>query len=271
MTDPSKKKLVLDLDDTIIHTVVLHRLDHDNIRKYSCYQNMLVQYESDFYRNIVFFRPHVFDFIRKIADIYDLYVYTHGTELYCKIVISMLTNLMQFNPFKKMYWRVGNNVATKNLEFLGLSADDTVIIDDNHRVWHLTPNNVIVIKPFLGPDNSEYILDTELIKIFDILKEIHAGCETFTDSIAEIVKVKNNEYQKSRSCVFESDFSRFDSLIDEVLSKSNNDDDKSKTNDNESVIDKIFKDVEASSTLEGDDADKYWREYWERYEHSCLS
>jgi len=199
MADPGKKNLVLDLDDTLIYTIVLNKSDHANIGKYSCYPNMLVQFDDMVCRNIVYFRPHVFEFIRKVAINHNLYVYTHGTEMYCKIIVSVLTNLMNFNPFEKMYWRVDGNVITKDLALLGLSSHNTIIIDDNHKVWSATPDNVIVIKPYQGPKRDNYTTDNELLKILTILNEIHATYLVSPDLISEIIKVKNIEYVTSNS------------------------------------------------------------------------
>jgi hypothetical protein len=121
---------------------------------------------------------------------------------------------MNFNPFEKMYWRVNDNVRTKDLELLGLSPHDTVIIDDNHKVWNVTPDNVIVIRPYCGPRRSDYSTDNELLKILDILKEINMICAESPDLINDIIKAKNIEYQKTRTDIHKSIIETF---IDHIV------------------------------------------------------
>jgi hypothetical protein len=100
-----------------------------------------------------------------------------------------------------------------------LSPHNTIIIDDNHRVWNVTPDNVIVIKPYSGPQHdSEYTADTELLKVMKILSEIHILCTVSPELLSDIIKDKNIEYQKRHLIAPKTDITIIELLADKVLS-----------------------------------------------------
>lgn len=191
----TKRNLVIDLDETLISTIVMHKTNYENIKKYSCYPNMLIQFENASYKNIVFFRPYALDFIRKMAAHFNLYIYTHGTEIYCKMIVNALTALMDFYPFVNICWR-GDDITSKHLNKLGLSPHDTIIIDDNIGVWKSCTHNVVVVRKFHNPRiNADYLSDGELPKLIRLLHDINSFCSDATSTLSKIIQSKNTDYQ----------------------------------------------------------------------------
>ena len=80
-----KKILVLDLDETLVHCKKegpQHRCDK--------VINIILPENQGTMVGLLNFRPHVFDFLKKMKEYYDLVVYTASHECYATIVVDLL-------------------------------------------------------------------------------------------------------------------------------------------------------------------------------------
>lgn len=161
-----KLNLVLDLDETLIKCIIPYSIQHLNdMRSYMYY---LCDFEFNNMTYCIFYRPYLFECLYKWSGEFNLYIYTHSVQIYCD---KILENIRMHIPSIKInkVWSRGSPsevVAPKNLDNLAINYNDSIIIDDNIKVWdHST--NVINIKTFLGPIDLpyNYIFDNELLKI----------------------------------------------------------------------------------------------------------
>lgn len=164
-TTKSKKtsalNLVLDLDETLIHSVVvpctpgfnpktLSKIEYKH-PKIQNNQYVLTAFQIDdnsFY--LVYYRPFLRHFIQSAMSLgYHLHVFTYGTDEYCKCIVSAIIKFLEHNPFKIICARSHTRpYGAKTLKIMDLDPENTVIIDDNVDVWKWDSNNVIKIKPY---------------------------------------------------------------------------------------------------------------------------
>uniref|UniRef100_A0A8C6TLD0 RNA polymerase II subunit A C-terminal domain phosphatase n=1 Tax=Neogobius melanostomus TaxID=47308 RepID=A0A8C6TLD0_9GOBI len=139
------KKLVLmvDLDQTLIHTTEQHclRLSNKGI-----FHFQLGRGEPMLHTRL---RPHCKEFLEKIAKLYELHVFTFGSRLYAHTIAGFL------DPEKKLFSHrilsrdecIDPFSKTGNLRNLFPCGDSMVcIIDDREDVWKFAPNLITVKK-----------------------------------------------------------------------------------------------------------------------------
>lgn len=235
-SENDKLNLVLDLDETLVHTLAIKLNNLEKIKDFSCNSNLLLQYQDDDFRYIAFYRPYLFDFIKNMSQYYNLFIYTHGSKQYCTIIVNMIVALLEHNPFKHVQYRSENIPTFKYISVLSIDPHKTIIIDDCPYVWNHGQQNIFSIKKFFGPECSEYLNDNEL-KILEI--ELHDIIATYKKNknvhISQLVQLKNDKYMNKQT------FNLHDEVDNELSSYINN-----RNNDKE-------KDDEIESDLFGND------------------
>lgn len=199
---PNKKlNLVLDLDETLIKCILPYSDEHLNRMK-SC-----AFYLCDFKINdasyCIFFRPYLFDCLSKWNEDFNIYIYTCSLKEYCDVILN---HIKLFVPSLEIYgvWSrksINEKISLKHLHNLEINYKNTIIIDDNIKVWSNFTENVINIKTFLGPIDLSYnyILDDELLKVNkyldDILKNKPSSFFSYYD-ISKLVAEYNKKYRQ---------------------------------------------------------------------------
>ncbi|OIW26228.1 hypothetical protein CONLIGDRAFT_580853 [Coniochaeta ligniaria NRRL 30616] len=170
-----KLSLVVDLDQTIIHaciepTIGEWQRDPNNPNYESVKEVKSFQLNDDAPRGLasgcwyyIKLRPGLEEFLRKIADKYELHVYTMGTRAYALNIAKLV------DPEQKLF---GNRVISrdengsmtaKSLQRLfPVSTDMVVIIDDRADVWPRNRPNLIKVVPYdffkgIGDINSSFL------------------------------------------------------------------------------------------------------------------
>ena len=210
---PHEKILVIDLDETLIHTSFQKipnpdfkiLLDAIKPRKHSDTEKLQespVQNKVEAYIRI---RPGVNEFLSQLSKSYDLYVYSASSKQYLN---SIIKNIDKNNIIKKCYCREDciiyventdedldkpNNKYNyvKDLKKINKDLRNIVFVDNNIMSFKLQEKNGIPIKSWYD-DND----DMELYKLIPILKNL-AG---FYDVRIEIEKfVQNKTFIWSKS------------------------------------------------------------------------
>ncbi|XP_051948436.1 RNA polymerase II subunit A C-terminal domain phosphatase-like isoform X1 [Xyrauchen texanus] len=138
-----KLVLMVDLDQTLIHTTEQHcqRMSNKGILHFQ-----LGRGEPMLHTRL---RPHCKDFLEKIANLYELHVFTFGSRLYAHTIAGFL------DPEKKLFSHrimsrdecIDPFSKTGNLRNLFPCGDSMVcIIDDREDVWKFAPNLITVKK-----------------------------------------------------------------------------------------------------------------------------
>lgn len=197
-----KLNLVLDLDETLLHTISVTHSQEELIKTYCVMPNMLFHYCDENNHYIMFYRPNVLKFIENIVLYFNVYIYTNATHFYTNLIVVFLINQLKYNPFKQIKCRdeFSTNFA-KYLHILNLDKSNTIILDDHVDVWVDDKENQIMIKQFIVDHMTEnYLQDNELDKILTILKNINIEHNSILSivsnklSLTQIIKKHNIKY-----------------------------------------------------------------------------
>src|SRR3569833_2201235 len=169
-----KLSLVVDLDQTIIHACIDPTIgewqrdqanpNHEAVKDVKSFQledgPRLLGNGCWYYIKL---RPGLVDFLRKVAEMYELHVYTMGTRAYAMNIAKIV------DPEQKLF---GNRVISrdengsltaKSLQRLfPVSTNMVVIIDDRSDVWPRNRHNLIKVNPYdfykgIGDINSSFL------------------------------------------------------------------------------------------------------------------
>ncbi|KAJ5155533.1 hypothetical protein N7492_008336 [Penicillium capsulatum] len=164
--------LVVDLDQTIIHatvdpTVREWKDDKDN-PNYEALKNVrefqLVD-DGPGMRGCWYYiklRPGLEEFLRKIAELYELHIYTMGTRAYAEKIANIVDPNHTLFGDRILSRDESGSLTAKNLQRLfPVDTKMVVIIDDRGDVWRWIPN-LIKVSPYdffvgIGDINSDFL------------------------------------------------------------------------------------------------------------------
>jgi len=162
--DKGKKTLVLDLDETLVHSA---------FKPVPCYAFQIdVEIEGYLHEIFVCKRPGVEEFLKKVSELYEVVVFTASLEKYANPVIDILDpqGLCAWRLFRESCTQVliqGTMNYVKDLSRLGRDIRHVIIVDNSPIAYSLQVENAIPIKSWF--DNQE---DIELFELVKILKEL---------------------------------------------------------------------------------------------------
>ncbi|KAJ7786830.1 HAD-like domain-containing protein [Mycena olivaceomarginata] len=150
------KCLVLDLDETLLHSSRIYSQRYDFI---------LVVKSRTFY---TMFRPGASDFLRKMSEMYEIVVFTASLRSYANPLLDRL------DPHHVIHHRLfrdsclsSNGGYIKDLSRLGRPLKDVIIVDNCPRAYVLHPNHAIPISSWYKDR-----LDTELLELSPFLVDL---------------------------------------------------------------------------------------------------
>ncbi|CAN8301940.1 unnamed protein product [Cochlearia groenlandica] len=185
-----KLHLVLDLDHTLLHTVMVSNLAEEEkylIQEATSREDLWKfngGYSSEF---LIKLRPYVHEFLEKANEMYSMYVYTMGDRNYAKTVLKLI------DPEKKYF---GQRVITrkdspcvKTLDLVLVDECGVVIVDDSPHVWPHDKSNLLEIskynyfrdegaefsKSYAEEKRDESREEGSLANVLRALKEVYEG------------------------------------------------------------------------------------------------
>ncbi|KAG2132777.1 HAD-like domain-containing protein [Suillus clintonianus] len=156
-----KKCLVLDLDETLVHSNFRAIPDPDFI--------VPVEIEHHWHNMYVQKRPGVDEFLRQMGQMYEVVVYTASLGSYADPVMDYLdiNKTVSHRLFRESCFRYRGNYV-KDLSQLGRPMADTIIIDNSPASYIFHPTNAVPISSWFNDPH-----DTELIDICPLLADLH--------------------------------------------------------------------------------------------------
>ena len=155
-----RKCLVLDLDETLVHSSfkVIHQAD------------FVVPVEIDqLYHNVyVIKRPGVDEFMRRCGELFEVVVFTASLAKYADPVLDMLDihKVVRHRLFRESCsYHMANYV--KDLGQLGRDLRDTIIIDNSPASYVFHPAHAVPISSWFND-----VHDTELIDLMPFLEDL---------------------------------------------------------------------------------------------------
>jgi hypothetical protein len=174
LSTPIKRfNVVIDLDETLIKCIRPYQdQDLTDLKSNGLY---LCDFKINTVLYCIMFRPHMFDCLKSWSGTLNIYIYTNSVREYCN---QILEGILQREPDIKICGICCREskekpMQNKDLCNLKISPKNSVIIDDNIKIWNQR-SNVMNIKTFMGPTDSSqlYAFDDELLKIDRYLKLI---------------------------------------------------------------------------------------------------
>jgi RNA polymerase II subunit A small phosphatase-like protein len=146
MTQILKHLLVLDLDETLIHSSV---------------EKLTINEDFKYEEYFVYERPHLDWFIKEISNHFRLGIWSAADELYVSSIVKQIMPkdikleimLDRTSCEIELDSETNTNTYEKNIAHLlqlDLKLEQIILVDDNAANAKINKGNVIVIKPFFG-------------------------------------------------------------------------------------------------------------------------
>ncbi|TIA77628.1 hypothetical protein E3P98_04121 [Wallemia ichthyophaga] len=161
-SDNGKKCLVLDLDETLVHSSFKLIQHADYV--------VPVEIESQTHNVYVIKRPGVDAFLKRMGDLFEIVVFTASLSKYADPVLDMLdiNRVVRHRLFREScYNHKGNYV--KDLSQLGRLINDSIIIDNSPASYVFHPNNAVPVSSWFNDPH-----DTELTDLCPFLTDLTA-------------------------------------------------------------------------------------------------
>ena len=153
-----KKTLVLDLDETLVHSQFgAFNIPSDVV--------INIEIENEIHDIHVLIRPGVKQFLEKMSKKYEIVIFTASISKYAGPLLDILDKekLCKFRLFRE-HCTLLNSSFVKDLKVLGRDLKDVVIVDNSPMAYLLNSDNGLPILTWFDDKN-----DKELFKIIPIL------------------------------------------------------------------------------------------------------
>lgn len=181
-SDVNKKCMVIDLDETLVHSSFKPIANADFI--------VPVEIDGTTHQVYVLKRPHVDVFLQKMGELYECVLFTASLATYADPVADLLDkcNVFRARLFREscVYHR-GNYV--KDLNKLGRDLQKIVIVDNSPASYIFHPDNAVPVKSWFDDSTDSELLD--LIPLFEKLSKV--------DSVYSVLCNSNNHLKSPQS------------------------------------------------------------------------
>ncbi|XXH05693.1 hypothetical protein Hte_012128 [Hypoxylon texense] len=155
-----RKCLVLDLDETLVHSSfkILHQADF----------TIPVEIEGNFHNVYVIKRPGVDQFMKRVGELYEVVVFTASVSKYGDPLLDQLDihKVVHHRLFREScYNHQGNYV--KDLSQVGRDLRDTIIIDNSPTSYIFHPQHAVPISSWFSDAH-----DNELLDLIPVLEDL---------------------------------------------------------------------------------------------------
>mmetsp|Transcript_12282 Transcript_12282/g.26498 ORF Transcript_12282/g.26498 Transcript_12282/m.26498 type:complete len:304 (+) Transcript_12282:243-1154(+) len=158
--DFNKKTLVLDLDETLVHSSFKPIPNPDYI--------IPVEIDGKMVDVYVLKRPWLDHFMESVGHRFEVVVFTASLAKYADPLLDLLdkSNVVRWRLFRESCFPYEGNYV-KDLSCLGRDLANTIIVDNSPHSYVFQPSNALPIGTFI--DNME---DQELLEMLPLLAQI---------------------------------------------------------------------------------------------------
>ena len=176
-----KKKLILDLDETLVHSGFNPFTRESDI-------SLQINIDGKTHTINILKRPHVDEFLQEVSNYFDVYVFTASMEEYASPVIDLIDkNNIVKGKFFRQDCIFNNGLYIKDLLKVSNDLSNVIIIDNNPSSYATNEDNGIPIKTWYDDLN-----DNELQKLIPLLKYL-SNVNDVRNIIRQIVDRRKNE------------------------------------------------------------------------------
>jgi Dullard-like phosphatase family protein len=164
----NKKCLVLDVDETLVHSSYNSSHQHD--------VHLECRVNGSICHVYVAYRPHVHVFLEAVKNMFEIVIFTASVAQYCNPLMNridpegMLGTLRLFREHCSMV----NGSYVKDLSLLGRPLDQIAIVDNSPVAYLFQPRNAIPIQSWFDDPN-----DTELLKLLPMLEQLATAANVY--------------------------------------------------------------------------------------------
>lgn len=173
-----RKWLVLDLDETLVHSCYIDPDSHEMVGCNYVPQSAVPDYDMHIpilqdkgpIHFHVFKRPHVDEFLDYVSKWYNLVIFTASMEAYASIVVDRLDN--RRGIFRRRFYRQHcfqpPFLLSKNLLLVDTDLSNVILIDNSPFSYRNFPQNAIPINSYFYDPKDEALLN--LLPFLDALR-----------------------------------------------------------------------------------------------------
>ena len=154
----NKKTLILDLDETLVHSSFVPFEKSDII--------LDVEFDFVIYNIYVLIRPGAIEFIKKVAKLYELVVFTASISKYALPLLDIIDVDKNIKyKLTREHCTFLNGIYIKELKKLNRNLNDIIILDNSPFAYSFDNDNGLPIKAWYEDKN-----DNELDKVFPLIE-----------------------------------------------------------------------------------------------------
>lgn len=148
----NKKCLILDLDETLVHSSFKPVSDADFI--------VPITIEGNVYKVYVLKRPYVDEFLREVAKDYEVVVFTASLSVYANPLLDILDteNVVSHRLFRESCVLHGQ-AYVKDLSKIGRKMKDMIIVDNSPLSYAFQPTSAIPITSWFDDRSDRELKD----------------------------------------------------------------------------------------------------------------
>ncbi|ORX91747.1 NIF-domain-containing protein [Basidiobolus meristosporus CBS 931.73] len=155
-----RKCLVLDLDETLVHTSFEVVEQADFI--------IPVEIEGQYHNAYILKRPGVDEFLREVGKTFEIVVFTASLSKYADPVLDTLDvhKVVHYRLFRESCYNYGGNYV-KDLSQLGRDLSQVIILDNSPASYIFHPANAVPVSSWFNDPH-----DTELLDLVPLLEDL---------------------------------------------------------------------------------------------------
>ena len=185
---PKKKLLILDLDETLIHSEFRNKdnyKDLDQLRKNSKCLSKIFSYSDDNYDYYidVFFRPYLKEFLNEVSKYFDLAIFTAAMKGYADTIIDYIdpkNQYFQFRLYRNACIPIQQRLYIKDLRIIKNYDPMNVILMDNSLYSFMNqPSNGMLVNSFYYNHKDTQLISAKNFLINHIFpsNDVRKECE----------------------------------------------------------------------------------------------
>ncbi len=154
------KTLVLDLDETLVHSQFIEFSSPSDII-------IKIEIENEIYDIHVLVRPGVKEFLEKMKNFYEIVIFTASISKYADILLNIIdqNGCAPYRLFREHCTFI-NNIFVKDLQKLGRDLKDIIILDNSPLSYSFHPNNGLPILSWFEDKKDKELYNITPILIF---------------------------------------------------------------------------------------------------------
>ena len=192
----NKKTLLLDLDETLVHSSFKPLTTNSDI-------NFNIFFQNKPHMINVLTRPYVQEFLEKMSKLYELVIFTASVPQYANPLLDKLDkNKYIIYRLYRQHCISLYGLFIKDLRRIGRDLKNTIILDNNPISYLVNQDNGLPIKTWHSDKNDkelikiipllEYLAKNEISDIREVIKKVVVNNNIDYNLVNKIINNKNN-------------------------------------------------------------------------------